>query len=55
LLQLLRLKSLKSLMLYGSLQAVPPPMVVGNGLMSLQMAIERQKEGISAAKVVILL
>jgi hypothetical protein len=39
----------------GSLQAVPPPLVAGNGLESLQKAMEKQKEGVSAKKVVVLL
>ncbi|RDI76943.1 hypothetical protein Vi05172_g13044 [Venturia inaequalis] len=39
----------------GSLKAVPPPLVAGKGLESLQMAVEKQKEGVSANKVVVLL
>lgn len=39
----------------GSLRAVPLPLVAGRGLESLQMAMEKQKEGVSARKVVVLL
>lgn len=39
----------------GSFKAVPPPLVAGRGLESLQMAMEKQKEGVSARKVVVLL
>jgi len=39
----------------GSLQATPGPIVAGKGLESLQSAMERQKQGVSAAKVVVTL
>ena len=39
----------------GSLKAVPPPLVAGHGLESVQLAMEKQKEGVSAKKVVVLL
>ncbi|TNY23705.1 NADPH quinone reductase [Rhodotorula diobovata] len=37
----------------GSLQAKPDPLVVGKGLESVQKGLDRQKEGVSAKKVVV--
>jgi hypothetical protein len=39
----------------GSLKAVPTPLVAGRGLESVQGAMEKHKEGVSAKKVVVLL
>jgi NADPH:quinone reductase-like Zn-dependent oxidoreductase len=39
----------------GSYVASPPPLIAGHGLESLQDAIHRQQEGVSAQKVVVLL
>jgi hypothetical protein len=37
----------------GSLKATPGPIVAGKGLEGLQGALEKQKQGVSAAKVVV--
>lgn len=37
------------------MQAKPDPLVVGTGLEKIQEAIDRQKAGVSAKKVVVLL
>ncbi|KAJ0421402.1 chaperonin 10-like protein [Aspergillus carlsbadensis] len=37
----------------GRLQCLPKPMVVGKGLGSIQGALEKMKEGVSAAKIVV--
>lgn len=39
----------------GRFVAAPPPLVVGHGLEAIQPAFERQKRGVSAAKVVVTL
>lgn len=39
----------------GQVRALPPPMVVGNGLESIQLAMDRQQQGVSFAKVVVTL
>lgn len=39
----------------GRLVAAPPPLVVGHGLGAIQSAFERQKNGVSAAKIVVTL
>jgi hypothetical protein len=39
----------------GQLKAKPDPLVVGSGLQSIQKGLDKQKEGVSAAKVVITL
>ncbi|KAL3483763.1 chaperonin 10-like protein [Aspergillus germanicus] len=37
----------------GSLQCLPRPMVVGKGLQSIQGALDKMREGVSAAKIVV--
>lgn len=37
----------------GRLKCLPPPTVVGNGLESIQTALERMKAGVSASKLVV--
>ncbi|WZH38454.1 MAG: zinc-binding alcohol dehydrogenase family protein [Microbacterium enclense] len=37
----------------GGLRAVPPPLVVGTGLATIQTALDRQRAGVSAQKVVV--
>jgi len=39
----------------GRLKAAPEPMVIGHGLDKMQAGLDRQKQGVSAAKVVITL
>ncbi|MBN8292458.1 zinc-binding alcohol dehydrogenase family protein [Rhodobacter sp. NTK016B] len=39
----------------GQIVAAPPPLVAGHGLNAIQPAFERQKQGVSAAKVVVTL
>jgi hypothetical protein len=39
----------------GTLKVRPEPLVVGHGLEKIQDAYERQKQGVSAAKVVVTL
>lgn len=37
----------------GQLQAKPDPIVIKGGLANMQKALDRQKKGVSAAKVVV--
>lgn len=39
----------------GKLQAKPDALVAGHGLENVQMAMDKQKEGVSAKKVVVTL
>ena len=39
----------------GHIVAAPPPLIAGHGLEAIQSAFERQKQGVSAAKVVVTL
>ena len=39
----------------GRIVAAPPPLIAGHGLNAIQPAFERQKQGVSAAKLVVTL